>query len=143
MNPVDVAEYVTARGIEQEPAFSRWVPYTLRKRDVVVSAFSSRVRKASHKYGIEIPLRLHQRERSIEKNGNNYWITAIQKEMNNVGIAFTILENGIKPPPGWRKASGHLVFDVKMDFTRKARWVKDGHRTPDPTTSAYAGVGSQ
>ena len=25
-NPVDVAEYVTARGIEQEPAFAWWVP---------------------------------------------------------------------------------------------------------------------
>ena len=27
-----------------------------------------------------------------------------------------------------------------MDFTRKARWVKDGHRTPDPKRSNYAGV---
>ena len=63
--------------------------------------------------------------------------------MTNVGIAFTILDDGIKPPPGRRKASGHLVFDVKMDFTRKAMWVKDGHRTPDPTTSDYAGVVSR
>ena len=63
--------------------------------------------------------------------------------MTNVGIAFTILDDGIKPPPGWRKASGHLVLYVKMGFTRKARWVKDGHRTPDPTTSAYAGVVSR
>ena len=63
--------------------------------------------------------------------------------MTNFGIAFTILDNGIKPPPGWRKASGHLVLDVKMTFTRKARWVKDGHPTPDPTTSAYAGVVSR
>ena len=30
-----------------------------------------------------------------------------------------------------------------MDLTRKARWVKDGHRTPDPETSSYAGVVSQ
>ena len=32
-----------------------------------------------------------------------------------------------------------------MDFTRKARsrWVKDGHRTPDPLTSGYAGVVSR
>ena len=37
-------------------------------------------------------------------------------------------------------ASGHLVFVVKMGFTSKARWVKDGHRTPDITTSAYDGV---
>ena len=27
-----------------------------------------------------------------------------------------------------------------MDFTRKARWVKDGHRTADPIESNYAGV---
>jgi hypothetical protein len=38
------------------------------------------------------------------------------------------------------KASGQIVFDAKMDFTRKARWVKDGHKTPDSTTSSFAGV---
>ena len=27
-----------------------------------------------------------------------------------------------------------------MDFTRKIRWVKDGHQTPNPKTSCYAGV---
>ena len=27
-----------------------------------------------------------------------------------------------------------------MDFTRKSRWVKDGHTTPDPSTSNYAGL---
>ena len=99
-----------------------------------MSAVYSRVRKDSHKYGIEIPTSIKSARNIDEKNGNNYWITEIQKEMNNVGIAFTIIDDGINPPPGWRKASGHLVFDVKMDFTRKARWVKDGHRTPDPTT---------
>ena len=30
-----------------------------------------------------------------------------------------------------------------MDFTRKARWVKDGHRSHDPATLAYAGVVSR
>ena len=30
-----------------------------------------------------------------------------------------------------------------MDFTRKARWVKDRHLTPDPDTSNYAGVVSR
>eukprot|EP00957_Ditylum_brightwellii_P020340 1534849-Ditylum_brightwellii.AAC.1 len=27
-----------------------------------------------------------------------------------------------------------------MDFTRKARWVLDGHRTPNANISTYAGV---
>ena len=40
-NPVDVAEYVTVRGIEQEPAFAWWVRLTLRKRDFLVSDVSS------------------------------------------------------------------------------------------------------
>ena len=30
-----------------------------------------------------------------------------------------------------------------MDFTRKARWVWDGHKTPDPVGSKYAGVVSR
>ena len=54
--------------------------------------------------------------------------------------AFEILGPGMKAPPGWHKASGHLIFDVKMDVTHKACWVKDGHKTPDFATSSFAGV---
>jgi len=54
-NPIQVAEYITARNIADEPAFAWWVPYVLRKRDVIISAFNSRVRQTSHKYGIEVP----------------------------------------------------------------------------------------
>ena len=55
------------------------------------------------------------------KNGNIYCQDAISKEMANVGIAFAIQYEVVKTPPDWIKASGHLIFDVKMDFTRKAR----------------------
>eukprot|EP00957_Ditylum_brightwellii_P178146 13568842-Ditylum_brightwellii.AAC.1 len=30
-----------------------------------------------------------------------------------------------------------------MDFTRKARWVLDGHKTPNVNISTYAGVVSR
>ena len=60
-----------------------------------------------------------------------------------MGVAFDILEAHENVPVGWTKASGHLIWDVKMDFTRKGRWVKDGHRTPDPESSSYAGVVSR
>ena len=68
---------------------------------------------------------------------------AINKEMLNVGIAFEVLPTGEKASPGWIKVTGHLVFDVKMDFTRKARWALDGHKTPDPVGYTYAGVVSR
>jgi hypothetical protein len=60
--------------------------------------------------------------------------------MGNVCVAFEILGPNAKAPLGWRKASGHIIFDVRMDFTRKARWVKDGHKTPNSTNSSFAGV---
>ena len=63
--------------------------------------------------------------------------------MSNFGVTFKILERGESPPPGYTKSSGHIVFDVCMIFQRKSRWVKDGHRTPDPDMSSYAGVVSK
>ena len=63
--------------------------------------------------------------------------------MRNVGVTFEILDESQPLPIGWSKESGHLVFDIKMDFSRKARWVLDGHKTSDPEGSTYAGVVSR
>ena len=67
----------------------------------------------------------------------------LAKEMFNVGVAFEILEHGCKAPDGWHQVTGHLVWDVKMDFTQKAHWVLDGHKTHDLVGSTYAGVVSR
>jgi len=82
-------------------------------------------------------------ERIDESNRNRLWQDTIEKEMKNVAVAFEILELGKLIPIGWSKSSGHLVFDVKMDFIRKARWVKDGHSTAELEISTFAGVVSR
>ena len=97
----------------------------------------------THKYGIEIPTSIEHAKELDKKNGNTLWQDALKKEMSNVSVAFDILDHGVKPPPGWKRTSGHLVWDLKMDFTCKARWVKDGHCTPSPAKSNYAGVVSR
>ena len=51
-NPIEVAKYVAARDIQDEPAIAWWVPYTLRKSYRIIASVNSRVRKSSHKYGI-------------------------------------------------------------------------------------------
>ena len=142
-NPVETAKYVKSRDLVDEPAFAWWVPYVLKKRDRIIAAVNSRVKRATHKYGIEVPRSVKHAYEIDKKNGNKFWQNALKKEMANVGIAFKILEDYEKIPVGYTKSSGHIIFDVKMDFTRKARWVKDGHKTPDPTTSSYAGVVSR
>ena len=63
--------------------------------------------------------------------------------MYNVSVTFEIFENGMRAPVEWKKISGHLILDFKMDFTRKAKWVKDGHQTLDPKQFNYAGVVTQ
>jgi hypothetical protein len=71
-------------------------------------------------------------------NGNSLWIDTL-----NVGVAFEVLEDDKSAPQGWAKASGHIIWDLKIDFTRKARWVLDGHKLPTPEGSTYAGVVSR
>jgi hypothetical protein len=138
-----VSEFSKARGIADDPAFIWWVPYTLRKRDIILSAVRSRIRKTTHKYGIEIPNNNEHAYEIDRKTGTTFWKDAFSKEMHNVGVAFEVLEEAKMAPVGWSKVTGHLVWDVKMDFTRKARWVLDGHKTPNPVGSAYAGVVSR
>ena len=142
-HPVEVAEYARASRIDDEAAFAWWVPFTLRKRDLVVAAVQKRIRKLNRKCGIEVPSTVEEAFELDRKRGNTMWRDALNKEMTNIGIGFEVLPEGQSAPPGWRKTSGHLVWDVKMDFTRKARWVLDGYKSPDPVGSKYAGVVSR
>ncbi len=142
-HPIETAEFAKARGIADEPAFAWWVPYTLRRRDIILSKIKARIRKTTHKYGIEIPTSLAHADEIDSRNSNTLWKDALAKEMTEVGVAFEVLEEDMKAPIGWSKVTGHLIWDVKMDFTRKARWVLDGHKTPNPIGSTYAGVVSR
>ena len=78
-----------------------------------------------------------------KQNKNTLWRDAIQKEMKNVSIAFKILDSSENLSVGFSKLSVHMVFDIKLDLTRKARLVADGHLTPDPIDSTYTGVVSR
>ena len=60
-NTVKVADFFKAKGIDDDPVFSWWVPYTLSKWDVIISSIQSRVRKTIHKYGIEIPMSIYHK----------------------------------------------------------------------------------
>ena len=143
-NPVDVAEFAIARRIDDEPAFVWWVPYTMKKRDVIISAVKARARKVTHKYGVEIPTSVEHAKDLDARNGNRLWQTALEKEIYELGRGIEVKDESVtRPPPGWSLVTGHTVWDVKMDFTRKARWVLDGHKTPDPIYSNFAGVVSR
>ena len=116
-HPVETAEFTKAKGIQGQLAFCWWVPYTLQKRDAIMAAVGARLQKTTHKYGVEIPKDVHHAWELDKRNGNTMWMDVLVKEMFNVGIAFKVLEEKQSAPPGWSKVTGHLVWDVKMDFT--------------------------
>ena len=64
------------------------MPYTLRKRDRIIAAVNSRVRKATQKYGIEVPTSIAHAKHIDEKNSNTFLADAIHKEMTNVAVTF-------------------------------------------------------
>ena len=70
-NPVELADYAVAHELQDEPAFSWWVPYTLQKRQRIVAAVNSRYHKRTHKYGFEIPKSVEDAERIDQQNGDH------------------------------------------------------------------------
>ena len=108
-----------------------------------MSAMRNRILKTTHKYGIEIHTSVYYVYDIDKNNGGTFWRDVIRTKMQNNGLAFNTLSTGEQAPKGWHKVTGNLVFDVKMNFTRKTRWVLDGHNTPDPIGSTYAGVVSR
>lgn len=61
--PVEVAEFAISKGIDQEAAFAWWIPHTLQKREIILQTMRSRLRKATHKFGIEIPTSVNDTEK--------------------------------------------------------------------------------
>ena len=54
-NPIEVAEFAVAQGLQDQPAFIWWVLYTLKRRNRIIAAVNKRSLKRTHKFGIELP----------------------------------------------------------------------------------------
>jgi hypothetical protein len=78
-----------------------------------------------------------------QENGNTLWHNAIQKELKNVQVAFKFLSDDEPTTVGYKQIPCHIIFDIKMDFTRKARFVAGGHKTDPPSSLTYSSVVSR
>jgi len=142
-NPIQVAEYAVANKLVEEAAFAWWVPNVLKRRERMIGAINSRYHKSTHKFGIEVPKNV-KRALEIDKETNtNYWEKAILKEMTHIRPAFRVLEEQESTPIGSQWIPCHMVFGIKVDFTRKARFVAGGHKAEAPKSITYSGVVSR
>ena len=146
--PIEVAEYAVANKLVSEPAFSWWVPMTLRKRDRVLKAVKSRaLTRKNEKFGLEVPgpgpngvRRAYEIDTETQ---TTFWSEAMKKEVKTVLPALKVLEENESVPPGYTQIDLMTVFDVKMDLTRKARICARGDQTDPPLSVTYASVVSR
>jgi len=141
--PLLLAEYASRMNIIQESVFQWWVPHILSQKKRLLHKIKTIYHKNDLKFGIRVPKSIIEALALDKANNNKLWEQAINLEMTNVKIAFKFLDKGAPPPVGHKGIRCHIIFDVKMDLTRKARFVAGGHMTDPPSSMTYASVVSR
>jgi hypothetical protein len=76
--------------------------------------------------------------------GTDLWRQVINKEMSRVKVAWAtheghttqeVREGKVTEFIGFQEINCHIVFDIKIDFMRKAHFVAGGHTTTAPSSS--------
>ena len=151
-NPIELAEYAILNHIDDEPAFKWWVPLVIRKRNRMINKVKKKYWRTTHKFGIRLPKTVAEAFQIDKENGNTYWADAIAKEMSKAKVAYIPIEgatpeevraNKVDQLRGFQEIKCRIIFDVKMDFTRKARFVAGGHMTETPNSLTYSSVVSR
>ena len=124
----------------------------LKKRERIISKTKSKYWRTTHKYGVRLPKNVDEALTIIRETKTNFWEQALNKEMQKAKVAYEEVE-GCTPEDvrsgqvpeltGFQEIKCHVVFDVKMDFTRKARFVAGGHMTETPVALCYSSVVSR
>jgi hypothetical protein len=143
--PVELACYAVDQGLSDEPAFSWWIPFVLKKQKRILRKVKSKYWARTHKYGVRVPKNIKEAMEIDKENGNTLWMDAVRLEMSNVRVAFEEYDGDPNTLVGYTQITGHLVFDVKLgeNFRRKARYCADGHKTGAPASVTYSTVVSR
>ena len=148
-NPIELAEYAVAQRIDHEPAFNWWVKDTLRRRNRVIAKVKKKYWRTTQKFGIRLPHSVKEALHFDADMGPNctLWRDTIEKELKKVRIACERRDDiSVQDArqgrafKGYKEITVHMVFDIKMDFTRKARLVAGGHVTDAPASVTYSSV---
>jgi hypothetical protein len=112
----------------------------------------SRYWKTTHKFGIRPPKSVEEALEIDRTTNTDFWRKAINKEMTRVKVAWAThdghtpreVREGKAPNfVGFQEIGCHIVFDIKLDFSRKARFVAGGHTTTAPSSMTYSSVVSR
>jgi hypothetical protein len=143
-NPVEVAEYASAKSFLEAPDCVWWSPHFLKNHTRIIATVTKRYHKRTHKFGIEVTKSWDDCMRLDKENDNTLRQDAVIKDMNNVIIVFKIINGEESVPLNYQEIRCHMIFDIKMeDFLRNARFVAGVHTTETPHAMTYASAVSR
>jgi len=123
-----------------------------RKRNHIILKMKSRCWRMTHKFGIRLPHTVEEAPRSDKEMGTDFWRKALEKEMSKVKVAWKVHDSHTLEQMqrgealefiGFQEIKCHVVFDVRMDFAWKCRFVAGGHTTDTPSSITHSSVVSQ
>jgi hypothetical protein len=121
-----------ANQIAEEPAFKWWVSNTLHKQNHIISKVKKKYWWMTHTFGCKLPHSVEEAMEIDRQMGTDHWQRALNKEMSKAKVAWNACDDitpndvrsgKVKDMIGFQEIGCHIVFDIKMDFTRKARCV--------------------
>jgi hypothetical protein len=150
-DPVTLAIYARENNLIGDPGFSD--PYIKKlsrtHKNLVRQANQAKLRsfrtRPIYMYGVRVPRNYDEAVMLDAENGNTLWQDACNLELGQIMEYEAFKDKGINfdPGAGFKKISAHLVFAVKHDGKRKARFVAGGHLTDTPIDPVYSSVISQ
>ena len=69
------------------------MPFTLRGRDRIIAGVNKRINRTTHNHSVELSTSVAHAKKLDEKDGDTLWTDAINREMENLKVAFNILED--------------------------------------------------
>jgi Reverse transcriptase (RNA-dependent DNA polymerase) len=115
----------------------------VKRNDRTIKKLKTRkVWQEKMKIGIELPRTVQEVLEIDRRTGTTFWRDIINKEMATVAHVFEFVKDD-EIPGNYQFVLCHMVFDVKMDLTRKARFVAGGHMTDPPKDTTYSSVVSR
>ena len=145
-DPLTLAKYAYEKELTEVPGWKWTKRYKnnpqkfIRMNKIYRSQKKASLKK--YKFGVEVPADIEHALKLDDKNGNDMWKQAIEKEVDQVSDlnTFVIHESKATIPPEFGYIPIHFVLDVKFDGRRKARLVAGGHTTNPDTSEIYSGV---
>ena len=86
----------------------------------MVKVLKTRYYRMKEKFGMELPKNVKQALEIDKETGTDFWKNTLTTEVGDLEPCILIVQEGMVPPPGHTEIRTHLVFDIKVDLTRKA-----------------------